>query len=131
MNQASGREFLVQFWFSGTGGGVAAQSDAPSCGGQRKRGNCHHRNQRRINPELRASEQASRWIKCRETEWNNPAQEKLDVTGINGERIPPERQQIPKRGMNSNAILEPERKRRKKEKHGDVNDAAAKREERQ
>src|ERR1700684_305445 len=119
------------FSFCGSGAcrRVAAQADAPRRDRERERCCSNERNERGVDAKFRAAEKARRGIKRGEAEGNDPAQQKLDVAGIDGERIAAEGQKIPEGRMDADAVLEPERKSRKKEEDGDVDEAATECEE--
>ena len=77
-----------------------------SCNKCACRGHCGY--QQGEMAELAASEQARAGIKRGEPEGNYPAQKKLNVAGINGHGIAAERQQIPERRMDADAVFKPE-----------------------
>src|SRR5579859_1821401 len=114
---------------SRAGGRIAAEADAPGGDGQREGCHGNERDERGVDAKFGTAEEARGGIKGGEAERNDPAQQELDVAGVDGERIAAERQEIPEGRMDADAVLEPERKRGEKEEDGDVDEAAAEREE--
>src|SRR5258708_4616676 len=87
--------------------------------------NGHDRYERSVSQEFGAVEQAHGGVKRREAKGDDPAQEKLYGRAINRKRVTPEGNQVPRRRMNADAVLEPERYRGQKQKEGNVNRPAA------
>ena len=76
-----------------------------------------------------AAEHAHAGIKRREAEGNDPAQKKLDGSAVDGERIASECNDVPNRGMHSDAIFKPKGDRTQQQEKRNVNNRSTKAEE--
>src|SRR5579872_667511 len=99
---------------SGTGRRIAAHADAPGRTRERERGCSDERDQWRVHAKFGAAEKPRGGIKRCEAKRNNPAQKELDVARVDGERVAAEREEVPERRVDADAVLEPERKCGKK-----------------
>ena len=75
---------------------------------------------------LAVREQPRAGVKRGEGERYDPAQDKLNVAGVDGHRIAAEGQQIPERRVDADAVLKPKRKSAESQEDGNIDNAAAK-----
>src|SRR6266566_7136969 len=77
--------------------------------------NGHERDEGSVWQEFGPVKQAHGGVKRREAKGDDPAQEKMYGCAINRKRVTPESNQVPRRWMHADAVLEPERYRGQKQ----------------
>src|SRR6204780_1265850 len=125
----AGLVFAVMLWVLGAGGRVVAGADVPHGDCESEKYQRNNRNERRVFGMHGAAEHAHAGVKGCESEGNDPAQEKLYGSAVDGEWVASKGDHVPNWRMHAYAIFKPKGNCTQQQKKRNVNNCSTKAEE--